>query len=63
MTTALAGFVVMLLGFFAGVPLSIVLFTVGFFGFALAFGFDFGCDLTRESVYPPEPGAVTFTSR
>jgi len=35
MTTALAGFVVMLLGFFAGVPLSIVLFTVGFFGFAI----------------------------
>jgi C4-dicarboxylate transporter, DctM subunit len=35
MLTALAGFVVMLAGFFLGVPLGIVLFTVGFFGFAL----------------------------
>jgi tripartite ATP-independent transporter DctM subunit len=33
--TALLGFVIMLLGFFMGVPLGIVLFTVGFFGFAL----------------------------
>ncbi len=35
MLTALAGFTVMLVGFFLGVPLGIVLFTVGFFGFAL----------------------------
>jgi C4-dicarboxylate transporter, DctM subunit len=35
MLTALSGFVVMLLGFFLGVPLGIVLFTVGFLGFAL----------------------------
>ncbi len=35
MLTALAGFTVMLAGFFLGVPLGIVLFTVGFFGFAL----------------------------
>lgn len=35
MITALIGFAVMLLGFFMGVPLGIVLFTVGFFGFAL----------------------------
>src|SRR5579862_6741713 len=35
MLTALAGFTVMLLGFFLGVPLGIVLFTVGYFGFAL----------------------------
>ena len=35
MITALIGFTVMLLGFFLGVPLGIVLFTVGFFGFAL----------------------------
>jgi len=35
MLTALIGFAVMLLGFFLGVPLGIVLFTVGFFGFAL----------------------------
>src|SRR5580692_3666427 len=34
MLTALGGFVVMLAGFFLGVPLGIVLFTVGFFGFA-----------------------------
>lgn len=34
MLTALVGFVVMLAGFFLGVPLGIVLFTVGFFGFA-----------------------------
>lgn len=34
MLTALIGFTVMLVGFFAGVPLGIVLFTVGFFGFA-----------------------------
>jgi tripartite ATP-independent transporter DctM subunit len=33
--TALIGFAVMLTGFFMGVPLGIVLFTVGFFGFAL----------------------------
>lgn len=35
MITALTGFVVMLLGFFMGVPLAIVLFAVGFFGFAI----------------------------
>ena len=35
MLTALAGFAAMLAGFFLGVPLGIVLFTVGFFGFAL----------------------------
>ncbi|HVA11721.1 MAG TPA: TRAP transporter large permease [Stellaceae bacterium] len=34
MLTALIGFAVMLIGFFLGVPLGIVLFTVGFFGFA-----------------------------
>jgi C4-dicarboxylate transporter, DctM subunit len=35
MLTALIGFVVMLVGFFLGVPLGIVLFTVGFVGFAI----------------------------
>ncbi len=35
MITALIGFAFMLLGFSMGVPLGIVLFTVGFFGFAL----------------------------
>jgi tripartite ATP-independent transporter DctM subunit len=34
MLTVLSGFVVMLLGFFLGVPLGVVLFTVGYFGFA-----------------------------
>lgn len=34
MLTALIGFTVMLVGFFLGVPLGIVLFVVGFFGFA-----------------------------
>ncbi|HEY3917309.1 MAG TPA: TRAP transporter large permease [Stellaceae bacterium] len=34
MLTALIGFTVMLVGFFLGVPLGVVLFTVGFFGFA-----------------------------
>jgi tripartite ATP-independent transporter DctM subunit len=34
MLTVLAGFTVMLLGFFLGVPLGVVLFTVGYFGFA-----------------------------
>jgi tripartite ATP-independent transporter DctM subunit len=35
MLTALLGFAVMLLGFFLGAPLGVVLFTVGYFGFAL----------------------------
>jgi len=35
MLAALLGFSVMLLGFFLGVPLAIVLFVVGFFGFAI----------------------------
>ncbi len=35
MLTALAGFGVLLVGFFLGVPLGIVLFTVGFVGFAI----------------------------
>ena len=34
MLTTLIGFTVMLAGFFLGVPLGVVLFTVGFFGFA-----------------------------
>src|SRR5471030_2120461 len=34
MLTAALGFAVMLLGFFLGVPLGVVLFAVGFFGFA-----------------------------
>jgi tripartite ATP-independent transporter DctM subunit len=35
MLTALIGFVVMLVGFFLGVPLGLVLFTVGYFGFGI----------------------------
>ena len=42
MITALIGFTVMLLGFFLGVPLGIVLFTVGFFGFGLIHPAGFG---------------------
>src|ERR1700691_6592337 len=35
MLTALVGLVLLLIGFFSGVPLGVVLLTVGYFGFAL----------------------------
>jgi C4-dicarboxylate transporter, DctM subunit len=35
MLTALAGLVLLLIGFFSGIPLGVVLLTVGYFGFAL----------------------------